>query len=115
MFFLKIISSFRTKLDHATVCVHAHLFLFLDEKRYEDKTKHWIYFFEIIGLASHLQALEAARLPSPALVNMQGMEAMNSVASGFVENLTRGLTTIGVPNGQQSQVYFVFVIHLVFY
>jgi hypothetical protein len=91
-------------LDLAIVALHATLFCFLDEKKYEAKTKHWIYFHEIIGLPAHLASLEAGALPSPAFVNMQGFEALNSIVTRFGEDLTRGLSSIGIPNGHQKAV-----------
>ena len=93
-------------MDSAVLSLHATLFVFLDEKKYAAKTGHWLYFHEIAGLRAHLEALDSHHLPSPALVNMQGMEALNSVVTGYCDDLTRGLTPLGLPNGQQSRVPF---------
>lgn len=39
---------------------------------------------------------------------MQGFEALNSTVTRFAEDLTRGLSSIGIPNGQQKAVRYPF-------
>lgn len=99
-----MVYSFRLDLDNAVVGLHAAASSALDAVWFAKKSENWQYFHEILGLANHLKALEANKLPSPSLVNMQGPEALNSIVSRLSDRLTRGLSSLGTPNGKLGEV-----------
>jgi len=84
------------------------MYRLLDAKEFEAKSAKWIYFHEILGLKAHLEAVSAAELPSPSKVNMQGPEALNSIAGRFHDAYTRGLSFLGTPNGRLADVRLIF-------
>jgi len=100
---------FRDELETAIIGLHAHLYRFLDSKRFDTKASHWKYFHELLGIKAHLQYISEHGLPSPRILNMQGPEALNSVVGKFVKNLTRGLSPLGTPNGKLSTVFVAFL------
>jgi hypothetical protein len=87
-----------------SIGLHATLFRLLDAKEFSAKSERWIYFHELLGLRAHLEALSISKLPTPAIVNMQGPEALNSIASRFHKDYTRGLSFLGTPNGRLAKV-----------
>ena len=79
-------------------------FHFIGPKVFYEKTKNWIYFHEILGLSTHLAAIEELKLPSPKLLNMQGPEALNATTGRMFHRLRKGLNSLGLPIGNLDKV-----------
>ena len=103
------LTRFSTRLDLDAVRLHASLNLLLDKPKMATKSKHWLYYHELLGIKAHLDSLRFLKLPSPNVVNMQGPEAFNSVLGRFYKDYTRGLSYLGTPNGKLSKVCSIYI------